>query len=101
MNRRERRATAKRLGIMEYQRKLPREKHFELIRENIIAGKKMHEDNVNKGFITREEFDAQVAAQKLYRKAMTLAGRTGKSIDEALEEVKRQEESKHKHLTEK
>ena len=110
MNRRERRATAKRLGIMEYQRKLPIAKRFELIRENIIAGKKMHEENVNKGVITREEYEAQVAAQKMYRKAMDLASRTGMSIDKAVDDVKKQEDlkiaqkeegRKQKHLAEK
>jgi hypothetical protein len=40
MNRREKRLTSKRLGILQYQQKLPRNKKFELIRENIIASKK-------------------------------------------------------------
>jgi hypothetical protein len=40
MNRKERRAVSKRLGILQYQQKLPRNKKFELIKENIIAGHK-------------------------------------------------------------
>jgi hypothetical protein len=40
MNRRDRRKMAHKLGILQYQQKLPFNKKFELIRENIIAGKK-------------------------------------------------------------
>lgn len=44
MNRRDRRNASKRLGIMEYQRKLPRNKRFELMRENIISGKQQDQE---------------------------------------------------------
>ena len=44
MNRKERRLVSKRLGIMGYQQKLPLKKKFNLIRENIIAGKKREQE---------------------------------------------------------
>ncbi len=40
MNRRERRAMEKKLGIDAYRKTLPLNKKFEIIRENIIEGKK-------------------------------------------------------------
>ena len=40
MNRRDRRKMSKKLGILQYQKNLPRDKKFNLIRENILAGKK-------------------------------------------------------------
>jgi len=49
MNRRERRAMEKRLGITKYRKSLPLSKRFEIIQENIIEGNKMQnklkEDN--------------------------------------------------------
>jgi hypothetical protein len=49
MNRRERRAMEKRLGITKYRKSLPLSKRFEMIDQNIIEGKKMQnklkEDN--------------------------------------------------------
>jgi NADH:ubiquinone oxidoreductase subunit C len=40
MNRKERRAMEKKLGIAAYRKTLPLNKRFEIIRENIIEGKK-------------------------------------------------------------
>jgi len=44
MNRKERRRVSHKLGILQYQQKLPRDKKFELVRENIIAGKKREQE---------------------------------------------------------
>jgi phosphohistidine swiveling domain-containing protein len=44
MNRKERRKMSHNLGIMQYQQKLPLEKKFEIIRENIITGKKQQQE---------------------------------------------------------
>lgn len=41
MNRRERRAMEKKLGITKYRQSLPLGKRFEIIEQNIIEGKKM------------------------------------------------------------
>lgn len=45
MNRRERRLTSKRLGIMQYQQKLPLAKRLNLMHENILSGKQMEKEN--------------------------------------------------------
>ena len=44
MNRKERRQASHRLGIMQYQQKLPLKKRLNLMRENIIAGKKREQE---------------------------------------------------------
>jgi hypothetical protein len=44
MNRKERRAASKRLGILQFQNKLPRNKKFDLIRENIITGNQQQKE---------------------------------------------------------
>jgi 3-hydroxyacyl-CoA dehydrogenase len=44
MNRFERRKMSKKLGIMRYQQKLPRNKRFNLMYENIIEGKKIQKE---------------------------------------------------------
>jgi hypothetical protein len=45
MNRKERRLTSKRLGILQYQQKLPLAKKLNLMYENIIIGKQMEKEN--------------------------------------------------------
>jgi hypothetical protein len=61
MNRRDRRKVSKNLGILQYQQKLPRNKKFELIRENIIAGhkteKEFKEDVQRRLNLTEDERD--------------------------------------------
>jgi hypothetical protein len=63
MNRRERRKMSHNLGIMQYQQTLPLNKKFELIRENIIAGKQQHKeftDEVKRlQSMTQEERDSE------------------------------------------
>jgi hypothetical protein len=41
MNRRERKAMEKKLGLVKYRKSLPLNQRFEMIRQNIIEGKKM------------------------------------------------------------
>ena len=63
MNRKERRQLSRRLGIMKYQQKLPRNKKFELIAENIIAGNQQHLEFCNEverlQSLTQEERDSE------------------------------------------
>lgn len=44
MNRRERRQMSKKLGILQHQKTLPLEKRFEIMRENILAGKQAEQE---------------------------------------------------------
>ena len=44
MNRRDRRKLSKKLGILEYQMNLPRNKKLNLMRENILSGKQAEKE---------------------------------------------------------
>jgi len=101
MNRKDRRRTSKRLGIMEYQQKLPRNKKFELMRENIISGKKLHEDFVRKSKMTQEEIDDEIKYQKIYNRAAIIANEKHINFADAFEEAKTQIAEKNKRLEEK
>jgi len=93
MNRKERRKLSKKLGILNYQSKLPYSKKFNLVSENIKIGKKLHQefleeirrrqnlsqeerDNENIQFLANKikaeenisEVEALEKAQKIYKK---------------------------------
>ena len=44
MNRKQKRETSHKLGILQYQQKLTRSQKFNLMRENILAGKKTEQE---------------------------------------------------------
>ena len=90
MNRRERRQMSKNLGIMEYQRKLPRNKKFELIRENIIAGKQIHQEFVEKSRIAINEQSEQTESQVVYNMAEDIAKRKKIPVIDAMDEAQKQ-----------
>ena len=64
MNRKEKRAASKRLGIMQFQQKLSRKQKFNLMYENVIAGKKAEkefEENVRQQINSQiEEKESQI-----------------------------------------
>ena len=101
MNRKQRRQTAKRLGIMDYQRKLPIEKRFDLIRENIIVGSQIHEEFVRKTKLSQEELQAEQEAQIIYERASKIASNEKISFVDAIEKAKVQIYEENKHLLEK
>lgn len=101
MNRRERRQTSKRLGIMKYQQKLPLHKKFQLMQENIIAGKKMHEEFVRKSKLTQEELSAEQEAQIIYNLAADIANKEHIPFTEAVEKAKTQIYEENKRFEEK
>ena len=90
MNRKDRRRTSKRLGIMEYQGKLSRDKKLELMRENIISGKKLHEDFVRKSKMTQEELDDEIKYQKIYNRASEIANEKHINFTDAFEEARKE-----------
>jgi len=90
MNRRERRKTAKRLGIMQYQKKLPRDAKFNLIRENLIAGKQTHEEFVRKSKLTQDELVEEQKAQRIYALAEKISAGEQISYVDAIEKAKLQ-----------
>jgi len=57
MNRKERRNMSKKLGIMQFQQKLPRDKRFNLMYENIVEGKKMQKEYAEE---IRKQIDTQI-----------------------------------------
>lgn len=65
MNRRERRRMSKRLGIMKYQKNLPRNKRFELIKENIISGKQQHNEFLENNRIQQNRTAEEVEADAI------------------------------------
>ena len=88
MNRKERRQMSKRLGILQYQRQLPRNKKFELMRENIISGKKMHNEFVEKSRIMQDQYSDEVDSIKLYNTASDIAAKEGMPLIDAFEKAK-------------
>jgi hypothetical protein len=90
MNRKERRAMSKRLGIMAYQQKLPRDKKFNIIHENIISGKLMHEEFIEKSRIMQEKYADEVESIKLYNLASQIAHQEKIPLVDAFEKAQEQ-----------
>lgn len=87
MNRKDKRKMSKNLGIMSYQQKLPRNKKFELMRQNIIEGKK-------KQLEVKEEVRQQInkileekESQIIYHLAEDIAKKKQIPVIDALEEA--------------
>ena len=95
MNRRQRREMSKKLGIMQYQRNLSREKKFELMRENIKVGKQTHEENLNKNRVTQSAQNENIESEIIYNTAKEIADRKQIPIIDALSEAQ-EEYSKQK-----
>ena len=88
MNRRDRRKLSHNLGILQYQSKLPIDKRLNLMRENIIAGKKRQLE-------VKEEVRQQInkildekESQIIHHIAEDIAKRKQISVDDAMEEAK-------------
>jgi hypothetical protein len=90
MNNKEKRQLEKKYGLLDYKRKLPRNKRFELIRQNIIAGNKKEQEL--KGEKTREENKVEDDAKtnQIASLATTLMISEGLSYIDALEKAKEQ-----------
>jgi CRISPR/Cas system-associated protein Csm6 len=88
MNRREKRLTSKRLGILQYQQKLPRNKKFELIRENIIAGKKRENEVAEEIRQQTNAYIEEKESQTILHLAEDIAKRKKIPIIDAMEEAK-------------
>jgi len=59
MNRRERKAVAKRLGLNKYYKSMTREQRWQLMRDNIESGKRMMAENKEKVLVSQEEQEEQ------------------------------------------
>jgi hypothetical protein len=85
MNRRERRQTAKNLGILQYQQKLPRNKKFELMRENIILGHKQEKEFREEVKRRQELSEDQKDEENIQHMAKQIADKEKMSLIDALE----------------
>ena len=88
MNRRDKRHMSKRLGIMQFQMKLPRNKKFELMRENILAGKKREEEVKEEIKQQTNKFIEEKEVQIISHIAEDLAKLKNISITDAMEEAR-------------
>jgi len=88
MNHKEKRQMEKKLGLLAYRKKLPRAERFELIRQNIIAGKKKEAEL--KGEVVRQEnkADDDAKSNQIASLATTLMITEGLSYIDALEKAK-------------
>ena len=90
MNRKERRKMSKKLGIMQYQQKLSRNKKFDLIRENIILGKKMQNEAQEEIRQQDNKFTDQKESEIIFHIAEDIAKRKQIPIIDAMEEAKKE-----------
>jgi len=90
MNRRERRKMSKNLGIMKFQQKLSRNKKFDLIRENIIIGKKTHQEFVEKNRIALSEQLEQSESEIVFHIAEDIAKLKKIPVIDAMNEAQNQ-----------
>ena len=89
MNRRERRLTSKRLGIMQYQQKLPRKRKFELMRENIEAGKIAHEEFLREVELQQNRSQDKIDSEAISFIANNLANQKKIALIDALDEAEK------------
>lgn len=92
MNRRQRRQMSKNLGIMAYQQKLPRAQKFELIRQNIEEGKKMHEEFVEKNRVAVNSQIEQVDSEAVFHLAENISKRKSIPVMDAMKEAQEEYE---------
>ena len=96
MNRKERRRMSKNLGIMQYQQKLTRAQKFNLIHENVVAGK-LREREVTEE--VRQDINKQLEEKEtevVYNMAEDIAKRRGIPVIDALEEAQKLYEKNQK-----
>ena len=90
MNRKERRATSKRLGILQFQQKLPISKKLHLIAENIEAGRRREAEVKEE---VRIELQAQLEEKEghaVYNLAEVIAKRKNIPVIDAMDEAQRE-----------
>jgi len=94
MNRKQRRETSKRLGILQFQQKLSISKKFELMRLNIIAGKQREAEVKEE---VRQEINVQLEKKEsdvIYSIAEFIAKQKNIPIIDAMDEAQRMHDKK-------
>lgn len=87
MNRKQRRETSRHLGIMQYQSKLPLDKKLNLMRENIIAGKRMEAETAEEVRRSIEEQLGEKESLAIYSLAEHIAKNKGIPMIDAMHEA--------------
>jgi NADH:ubiquinone oxidoreductase subunit C len=91
MNRRERRAMEKKLGISKYRNSLPLGKKMEIIRENIIEGKKTQTKKKEEVRVEQNKAEISDLNKKVADRAIQLMlGPTGIDLYSATEQAKKE-----------
>jgi hypothetical protein len=96
MNRKDRRRTSHKLGIQQYQQKLPLKKRLELLHENILYGKQMEKENAEK---TKLDIAAQMEekeSQTVYHLAEDLAKIKKIPVIDAMAEAQKEFDNRRK-----
>jgi hypothetical protein len=88
MNRRERKAMEKRLGLAKYKKTLPRNEKFEMIRQNIIEGRKKEEQLKEEMRIKNNAQEESMINKKISDRAMELMLKDGMDYYSANEKAK-------------
>jgi hypothetical protein len=84
MNRREKRATEKKLGILKYKNKLSKDKYFDRIRDNIIEGKKKEAEMSEVRRLQEEGKQEEIIKNNISSIATSLMVKEGLSYNDAL-----------------
>ena len=89
MNNREKRQLEKRMGLHKYYKTLTREQKFEMIRQNIAAGKKKQEEMREIVRLQKGDKKDEIDSNKVASIATELMIKEGLSYIEALEKAKK------------
>lgn len=96
MNRKDRRRVSHKLGIQQYQQKLPLKKRLELLHENVIIGKQMERENAEK---TKVDITAQLEekeSQAVYHLAESIATTKKIAVIDAMGEAQKEFDTRRK-----
>jgi hypothetical protein len=96
MNRRDRRAASKKFGINKFKNRLPFKERMELMRQNIIDGKKIQSNMDETVRVQGNKEDDLKISNEINSLATSLAVSEGLSYIDAIEKAKQQILSKNK-----
>jgi hypothetical protein len=88
MNRRERKQTEKKLGLNKFYKSLPRKEKFNLMAENIKAGKKKEEELKENVRIYTQEVEEDIESKEIFTLAESIAKQKKIPVIDAINEAK-------------
>jgi hypothetical protein len=90
MQRCERRKMEQKMGLSKFKKSLSLNKQMEITRQNIIAGRKEHEEFIKSQTETAANLTAEKQQQKVYDLALRISSETNMPFIDAIEEAKKQ-----------